>query len=62
MDACSYGKMHHVFCAAVGVASMLRSAMDLVFNFTWQRVVISSVHKSFEKMHMVLVEKGGKWF
>ena len=31
--------------------------MDLILDLTWQSVAISSVHKSFEKMHMVLVEK-----
>ena len=29
----------------------------LVLDLTWQRVAISNVHKSFEKMHMVVVEK-----
>ena len=31
--------------------------MDLVLVLTWRRVAISSVRKSFEKMHMVWVEK-----
>ena len=31
--------------------------MDLILDLTWRRVAILSVHKRFENMHMVLVEK-----
>ena len=31
--------------------------VHVVLDLTWQKVAISSMHKSFEKMHIVLVEK-----